>query len=67
MSSKVNVGTPDRAIRVVLGLALLSLIVIGPHTAWGWIGVVPLITGILGWCPAYSILGISTCSVRGSA
>ena len=63
---KVNEGTPDRAIRIVLGLALLSLIVIGPHTTWGWIGVVPLITGILGWCPAYSILGISTCPMRRS-
>lgn len=63
---KVNEGTADRAVRIVLGLALLSLIVIGPHTAWGWIGVVPLITGILGWCPAYSILGISTCPMRRS-
>jgi len=67
MSFNVNVGTADRVIRIVLGLALLSLIVIGPHTAWGWIGAVPLITGILGWCPAYSILGISTCRTHRSA
>lgn len=56
-----NEGTADRVIRVLVGIGLLSLVVIGPKTAWGYIGLLPLITGIMGSCPAYSILGISTC------
>ena len=56
-----NEGTLDRTIRVVVGLAILSLIIVGPHTLWGLVGVVPLATGILGYCPAYSLLGIRTC------
>ncbi len=59
---KVNVGTLDRSARVVVGLALLSLVFFGPHTAWGWIGVVPLATGFVGVCPAYLPLRFSTCS-----
>jgi hypothetical protein len=61
---KVNEGTMDRGIRVVLGLVLISLVFVGPQTPWGWIGLVPLVTGIVGWCPAYSLLGISTCPRR---
>ena len=57
----VNEGTIDRAVRVIVGLALLSLVFVGPQTAWGWIGVVPLLTGIVGWCPAYTLLGVNTC------
>lgn len=56
-----NEGKLDRALRVVAGLALLGLVFVGPQTAWGWIGIVPLATGLIGWCPAYSLLGISTC------
>ncbi|MEZ5844319.1 MAG: DUF2892 domain-containing protein [Hyphomicrobiaceae bacterium] len=56
-----NVGTVDRIIRVVVGLALISLVFVGPKTAWGWIGLVPLGTALLGWCPPYSLLGINTC------
>ncbi len=56
-----NVGTIDRVARVVLGLVLLSLVFVGPQTPWGWIGVVPLATALIGWCPAYSIFGIKTC------
>jgi hypothetical protein len=56
-----NVGSVDRALRVVAGLVLLSLTVIGPKTLWGLIGIVPLLTALVGWCPAYTLLGIRTC------
>lgn len=56
-----NVGSIDRVLRIILGLGLISIVFIGPQTPWGWIGVVPLITALLGWCPAYSLLGIKTC------
>ena len=59
-----NEGTIDRALRVLLGLGLLSLVFVGPQTAWGWIGVVPLVTGLIGSCPVYSIFGINTSSVK---
>jgi hypothetical protein len=54
----------ERIVRVVLGLALLSLFFIGPKTPWAFFGVVPLLTGIVGTCPLYTLLGISTCRVR---
>ncbi len=57
----VNEGTADRVIRVVVGLGLLSLAFFGPKTPWGYIGVVPLATGLLGHCPLYRIAGINTC------
>ncbi len=50
----------DRAARIVLGLGLLSLTVVGPHTLWGLVGLVPLVTGLVGSCPVYSLLGLST-------
>ena len=53
----------DRAIRVILGLVLLSLVVVGPHTLWGLVGLVPLLTGLVGSCPLYTLVGISTCKV----
>ena len=59
-----NEGGVDRAIRVVAGLALLSLVFVGPQTAWGWVGLVPLATGLIGWCPAYSLFGINTCGIK---
>jgi len=59
-----NEGTIDRVLRVVVGAAVLSLVFVGPQTAWGWIGIVPLLTGIVGYCPAYSLLGISTCPMK---
>ncbi len=58
---KINEGTLDRAIRVALGITLLALVFMGPKTPWGWLGIVPLATGLLGWCPLYSMLGLSTC------
>jgi len=63
-----NEGTVDRVLRVIVGLAVLSLAFLGPETAWGWVGLVPLVTGLAGTCPVYSILGINTCGIRrGSA
>ena len=59
-----NEGTVDRVLRVVAGAALVSLVFVGPQTAWGWIGVVPLVTALLGNCPVYSLLGISTCPIK---
>jgi hypothetical protein len=55
-----NEGMVDRAVRVVLGLALLALVFVGPHTWLGLIGVVPLLTGVVGFCPLYRLLGIRT-------
>lgn len=55
-----NEATIDRVLRVVLGLVLLSLTVIGPQTMWGLLGLVPLATGALGSCPVYTLLGVST-------
>ena len=59
-----NEGSLDRLLRIVAGVVLLALIFVGPHTPLGWIGVVPLLTGIVGFCPAYKIFGINTCSAR---
>lgn len=58
---KTNEGTIDRILRVLVGIALISIVFVGPKTPWGWIGVVPLVTGLVGVCPLYSILGINTC------
>jgi hypothetical protein len=60
---QANVGSLDRALRIIAGLAILSLIVIleGPSRWFGLVGLVPLATGIMRWCPAYSIFGIKTC------
>lgn len=56
-----NVGKTERVVRVLAGLGILSLVFIGPQTAWGWIGAVPLLTGLIGYCPAYSLIGFNTC------
>jgi len=56
-----NIGQLDRALRIILGLALISLVFVGPQTPWGWVGVVPLLTGLIRWCPPYALLGINTC------
>jgi hypothetical protein len=58
-----NEGTIDRVARVALGVVLLVLAFQGQYTPWTWIGVVPLLTGLVGWCPLYSVLGIKTCKV----
>jgi DUF2892 family protein len=56
-----NEGSLDRTIRVALGIALLSLTVVGPKSMLGLVGLVPLLTGVIGACPLYSVLGIRTC------
>lgn len=55
-----NEGGVDRAARVVVGLVLVALVFVGPHTPWGWVGLVPLATGLAGFCPLYALLGLST-------
>lgn len=59
---KKNVGGVDRITRVVAGFGILSLAFIGPQSPWAYLGLVPLLTGIVGWCPPYQIMGFSTCS-----
>ena len=56
-----NEGTIDRALRIILGLVLLSLVFVGPATPWGWVGLVPLVTGLVGYCPLYAVFGFRTC------
>jgi hypothetical protein len=58
-----NTGTLDRTLRIVAGLALIALAGTGTIGAWGWIGLVPLATGLLGWCPAYGLFRVNTCKV----
>jgi len=59
-----NEGTLDRALRIILGLILLSLVFVGPQTLWGLVGIVPLATGLLGHCPLYRLVGLSTCPLK---
>ena len=61
---KNNVGGMDRIARIVIGAVLVILAATGQIGVWGWIGLLPLATGALGWCPPYSILGINTCKNR---
>lgn len=58
---KLNEGTIDRSIRVLLGVVLLAMVFVGPHTPWGWLGLIALGTGLVGFCPLYQLAGISTC------
>ena len=58
---KQNVGGIDRVLRIVLGLVLIALVFVGPKTPLGWIGLVPLITGLFSTCPLYSLIGLNTC------
>ena len=59
-----NEHTIERAARVLIGLGVLSLVFFGPKTLWGLVGVIPLATGLLGSCPLYTVLGMSTCSMK---
>lgn len=59
-----NVGVVDRAVRIIVGLGILSLVFVGPHTPWGYLGLVPIATGLIGWCPAYRLFGIKTCRIK---
>lgn len=59
-----NEATVDRVLRVGLGLSALALVFVGPQTMWGWLGLVPLVTGLVGSCPLYTLFGVSTCAVK---
>jgi hypothetical protein len=61
---KTNVGGIDRILRIVLGLALIAMTLTGTIGVWGWIGVVPIATAALGFCPLYTVLGLSTCPMK---
>jgi hypothetical protein len=61
---KSNVGGIDRIVRIAAGLALIGLTLTGNIGAWGWLGIVPLATGAIGWCPPYAIFGFNTCSMK---
>ena len=56
-----NIGPLDRTLRILLGVGLISQTFIGPQTPWGWLGIIPLATALVGWCPPYALLKISTC------
>lgn len=62
---KVNVGSIDRVLRIVIGIALIAATVAGQIGLWGWIGIVPLLTAFVGYCPAYQVFGLSTCKRTG--
>ncbi|WP_022962465.1 YgaP family membrane protein [Halopseudomonas pelagia] len=61
---KTNMGATDRIIRIVVGVVLIALVFVGPQIVWGWIGIVPIVTALIGYCPAYSLLGIKTCKTQ---
>lgn len=61
---KKNAASIDRAIRIIMGIGLITIAFVGPKTPLGFIGLIPLMTGFMGWCPMYSIFGISTCPLH---
>ncbi|WFE71396.1 DUF2892 domain-containing protein [Halomonas sp. M1] len=61
---KTNVGGIDKVARIVVGAVLIGLALTGTIGAWGWIGIVPLATGLFNFCPLYPLLGISTCKTK---
>lgn len=62
---QINEGVIDRAMRAVLGVAVLTLVFVGPKTMWGLLGLLPLLTAAVGFCPLYRLLGVNTCKVPG--
>jgi len=58
---KKNIGKAERVVRVVIGLGILSLAFVGPKSPWAYLGILPVLTGAVGWCPPYALFGISTC------
>lgn len=64
MEMKSNVGGPDKIARIVIGALLIGLAITGVIGAWGWIGILPLATGLFNFCPAYRLLGINTCKLK---
>lgn len=63
---KANVGGIDKAVRIILGLALIAWAAVFDGPVWAWIGVIPLATGLINFCPLYSLIGINTCPVKRS-
>ena len=61
---KFNVGGIDRILRIVVGIVLIALTLMGTIGVWGWIGVVPLVTGLFKFCPLYSVIGMNTCPLK---
>jgi hypothetical protein len=61
---KANIGTLDRILRIVAGLVLIALAATGTVGWWGWLGIVPLATGLFRFCPVYTLLGINTCTLK---
>ena len=61
---KSNIGGIERIVRVVVGGIIISLAFWGPKTLWAYLGIIPIATGLTGWCPPYALLGISTCKVK---
>jgi DUF2892 family protein len=61
---RTNEGLIDRVLRITVGVILIAFVFVGPQTRWGWLGVLPLVTGLIGWCPAYDLLGIRTRAKR---
>ena len=59
-----NVGSIDKIARIIAGAVLLALAVFGIGTPWTWIGIVPLATGLMNWCPAYTLIGVNTCGLK---
>ena len=59
-----NEGKIDRLLRILVGLAVIALVFVGPKTNWGWLGLIPLVTGLVGFCPLYRLLGLNTCPTR---
>lgn len=55
-----NLGSLDRWLRAAIGIALILLVYVGPQTRWGWLGLIPLATSLIGWCPLYRMMGWST-------
>ncbi|MBF6624529.1 MAG: DUF2892 domain-containing protein [Pseudomonas stutzeri] len=61
---KSNIGTLDRTLRIIVGLILIGLSLAGVIGVWGWIGLLPIATGVFRFCPAYRLLGVSSCKLR---
>lgn len=64
MLFRKNQHAVERAIRILLGAGLLAVVFVGPQTSWGWLGIVPLATGLAGSCPLYKLFGFSTCRLQ---
>ena len=57
---KQNVGGIDRFLRILVGMALIAMVFVGPATPWGWLGLIPFVTGVFRFCPLYSVIGVNT-------